>query len=222
MRNELAVLGVSLLVVSSGFAIYGLLAGAEIVAGVALATIVFGAVVLDIGLTYRDPMVSTLMLYAQALSSPLVKMQEDLGLAWSRVVQACIGTNEVYLIYSRKELKCNDIAPGLGIQDSIPYMALVVEKHLIPESGDIEALIRNMGLAESVSLRITEEAYAVELTGLNKALIGESWGPLNIVSLLIPLLVGLSLNKNTVLEREEYDGVVYKAYLRVISGERSS
>lgn len=215
MDARLIVLGVSILIISSGFLVYGLLTTNSLLSGSALSSSILGLVFMSIGLTYRDPVSEVMKMYSKILSSALVKTFEDLGYVSKRTTFTCMKSGKLYLIFSENKLPCKEIKPGFGVVKEVPYLALVSDIPTLEEE-DLESVIMKTGLAQVAIFSKSNDKYAIELQGLRSGLLGDEIKPLNPYQILIPLLVSSYIRTNIIIEEEEVSHNAYKAVMRVI------
>lgn len=215
MDNRFVTLGVIVIVVSTGFLVYGVAIGEPVVTGSALSMIILGMVFTAVGLTYRDPLTSLLWTYSQTLSSGLVKIYEDLGLLEKSAVSACMSGEMVYIVFSRQPVSCEDVKPGLGVSAGVPYLALAGRPF---ETGgeDLDAAIMKSGLAQYALVTREGDAVTVDLRGTHNASVHTGRRPLSLYQVLIPLIVASYYSSNVVVVDEDLGDDYYRAVLRVV------
>ena len=214
LDNRLVALGAVILVVSTGFLAYGLLASYPQLSGSALSSAILGMVFMAIGLTYRDPLSSLLSTYSKTITVPLVKLVEDLGLINGGTIQACVSEDSVTIVYTGKTLPCDRVKPGLGVVDQTPYIALKSDRPILEE--DLETALSKTGIAQTVLVTNKGKTVTVELHGLPPSMKGEL-KPLNPYQVITPTYTAVHLGKNIRLEEEEYGEDYYRAVYGVIS-----
>ncbi len=215
MDTRLITLGVMIIVVSTGFLVYGAMTGAEIVTGSALASMIPGLVFTVIGLTYRDPVVNILSRYASTLSSGLVKTYEDLGLLDNPSIKACYSKDSIWIVFSREPIECGNLKPGLGVEKNVPYLSLYARPIEVAEEDLSTVLMRN-GLAHYAMVTRDEDRVVVDLHGTLNPSISGGRAPLNLYQVLIPLYVASYYSRHVMLAEEELGEDYYKAVFEVV------
>ncbi len=222
MDARFIALGVSLLMVSVGFTIYGIISGLDMLTGVALSTAVLGGTLAVIGVTYRDPFTEAVRVYSDVLSSPLVKIVEDLGLLSKGVVQSCVDEGRVYVLLAEKPVRpCRGLAPGLGFNGESVYLSFLLQ-YPSYEGLELDELLMNQGLAQLADVKRGGGSILVELRGLRRELLREEWRPINPYRLLVPAYASALYGWNYIVSREEWSEDHYRAELRVLEGAGAS
>lgn len=142
----------------------------------------------------------------------MVSIYEDLGLTGTGIIQGCRKENQVYLVFSRKQLNCENIAPGVGVEGGIPYIAVAA----LPgeEVPGLEDLASRLGLAGTIVIEEKGAHVVVEVIGPSQTLLGEEWAPLNPVQVMV-LASATARYGRIIVEEQEYLGDVYRVKLRV-------
>ncbi len=216
MDPRLAALGSSIMMIAAGFVLYGLLVGSSPIVGVGLSTLVLGATITVVGITYEDPLTEALRNYGMLLASPLVKTLEDLGLANNGLIQVCRAGAKVYTIITDREVSCSQVtSPGFGIIGNSPYVAFEYKGHASGRE-DLEGFLAELGLSRIVDVRRGEDTVVVELRDLRREIASDEWRPLNIYELLVPASASMILGENLIVDGVEREADYLRISLRVI------
>ncbi|MEB3846102.1 MAG: hypothetical protein GSR83_03535 [Desulfurococcales archaeon] len=216
MDNRLVTLGVIIIVVSTGFLVYGAIIDEPEISGSALTMAILGMVLSAIGLTYRDPLTGLLKVYSNILSSPLVRIYEDLGLIDGSYTVACYSRDLVHVVFSRKTLRCEKVKPGVGVMEETPYIAFA-GKPLETGGDDLDTFIMKSGLAQYAVVSKEGETVTVDLRG---TLFPEDLGgkkPLNLYQVMVPFFVASHYSSDIEVVDEDLGQGYYKAVFKVMN-----
>lgn len=214
--SRFVTLGVTVIVVSTGFLVYGVVTGEPVITGSALSMIILGMVFAAIGLTYRDPLTGLLWAYGRILSSGLVKIYEDLGLLEESSISACVNGDLVYIVFSRKPFGCDGVKPGIGVRAGAPYLALSGEP-LSTGGEDLDNIIMRSGLAQYAIVSKDGDVLKVDLRGISHPRESGLKRPLNLYQIIIPLLLASHYSSNVEILEEDLGDDYYRAIFKVVN-----
>ena len=217
MDTRLVALGASIIASATILGLYGWVSSSSQALGVAFSLAVLGFTVLVMGASHQEPLSEALQDYSTMLGKTLLGIYEDLGLVGAGIVQGCVQGDTVYLVFSRKPLGCDNIAPGVGVEKGISYIAVAAGPR--EEVPGLEELATRLGLARTVLVEEEGASVVVEVVQPSQALLGGEWAPLNPVQLLV-LASATARYGRIVVEGQEYLGDLYRVRLRV--GEKWS
>lgn len=206
------------------FIIIGFMGNIATIVGVALSMLTLGIVILVIGLAYTEPLSMLYKKYSDELNQVVVKFLEDLDLVSSHVVKSCRVDDQVFILFSKKDIECADINAGVGLTDSNVYLALPVNELILvggQESmhGDLPRilhlyLVTYYGLCRDVVVDTRGDEIRISLVGLPRDVVRLAKQPINPLKILIPALTTISLKSDTMVLNEELLEDTYIATLR--------
>lgn len=224
MELKYLLVGVTIIVITFIFSIYGAMIRDGRIIGTALSFMVLGITSLVLGATYSRPFEEILKRYSSDLNAFTTKVIEDMGVIGSGRTKLCLDSSLV--VFSEKPINCNNIATGVGIQNDIFYVAIPITNFIQAMSRTIE---EEPGLANAVKkfiidicnlcrfLSITTEGDTVviemnDLTDIAKELLGH---PVNIVRLGVIVAIATYLKTNVEVVEEMTTMNSYKLKVKV-------
>lgn len=225
MEGRYLVSSVVITTLSTIFIVYGAAVASYQIIGVALSSMVVGVVLLTIGVTHSRPIEELLKLYSDDLNMFATRVLEDVGIVGSHKIKLCIEKKAV--VFSEKLVECSSVAPGVGIINGVPYVALpisstikVVSK-LVEGSSELAEVIRKLaidagGVCRTLSIYIEDGVVAVEMSELTKYAEEIMKHPVNIVRLAILASTAIHLNSNAEIVEEAATADSYRLKIRVL------
>lgn len=213
MDYRYLVIAGNIILFSALFIIIGLMGNATIIVGAALSMLTLGIVIFVIGLTYTEPLGMLYRKYSDELNRVMIKLLEDLDLVGNHIVRTCKVDDQVFILFSKKDLECTNINVGIGLAGNNAYLALPVDELIVIGKqefarGDLSEILRfylvtYYGICRDVIVDTEGNEVKVSLIGLPRDMIRLVKQPINPLKILIPALTTISLKSDTIILNEE-------------------
>jgi len=222
MEYRYLVAGINITLISVIFIVFALLSNNNVVLGISISTLVLGALLLTIGMTYTPPLRDLLRIYVSDANLFINKIFEDSGLITNHKFKICLDRDKALAIFSNKNIDCKNITPGLGVIDDVIYISIPIKSlitqtasELTTESGTElldylrEVLVSRYGICRDIIVREENSEINIELISITKEAKSLMNTPINPIRIAIPTIISRFLNRSIEVIHEELVGDNY-------------
>lgn len=227
MENRFILVGLTILVVSIIFIVYGLVVTSDRTVGVALSIAVVGIVFVFTGVGYGEPAEHMLNQYAEDLNMFLTRVIEDMGIPDRHRVKLCY-LQKIFCL-SEGGIPCNNIVQGIGMVNSIPYVAISAE-HILNFLSNIaiqEDLVDKFkrifidiaAVCRGIAITKQDNVFLVEFVDLTDKGFNYIKTPINLVKLYTIALLAQHFGRDVEVIEEIISQESYKIKVRIESAK---
>ncbi len=219
MNRKYVILGFNIVIASLIFTIIGFIINNYMVAGIGFSLVVYGFVILMLGVTITSPLEEILSSYTSITINHYNRLLEDLGLNQKHVIYTCPSRGLIAI--SEEYLDCGKLMVGIGAVGGKPYLTLYSRKNST-ETGEIDLRVKlqSLGLSRGITVESGRGKLRIVLEGITPSIHKYIKGPLNPLRLTILQTLLESIDKVFLVTHEELSNEKYVIEGRIIEKTR--
>ncbi len=215
MNRKYVILGFNIIIASLIFTIVGFIINNYMVAGIGFSSMIYGFVILMLGVTVTSPLEDVLSNYALITINHYNRMLEDLGLNQKHVIYTCPSRGLITI--SEEYLDCDKLMIGIGAVGDKPYLTLYSSQNFTGKSeNDLRVKLQALGISRGINVEKSGDRLRIIFEGLTPIIRKYIKGPLNPLRLIILQIILESIDKVFLITREDLDNEKYMIEGKII------